>query len=232
MKILIIIICATYFAIVGCSTETDYEKSVKKTEECLKKKAENLKYSNIDEAVANYDFETARNLLSCYSKEIFKFDGRVELSGYGGGSAPSAHTTNLRTIVRAEVSYLINNNMIERAKAVAAESDDMDLFTKQLPKIITQYASQGDFEKAFGLIIEYPFRWRFESRYSSNDAYNDEVNQFNNLIDVVLNYAIIGKYNDIARKCLQFYKPISVSAGEGCKLVDSPREQARKRINF
>lgn len=231
MKIIIFLTTAILFVTIGCSFDTDYEKSVKKTEDCLEKKAENLKYSSIDEALSNYDFETARTLLSCYSKERFKYDGSVELSDYISGGS-SEHSKIFRTIVRAEIIFMINNDMFERAKAVAEESNDLDIFIDQLPQIIKKYASRGDFKKAFGLIIEYPFRERFEARYNSNDGYNNEVNKYNNLIDVVLNYAIIGKEKDIALKCVQFYKPISVSASKGSKLVHSTRDEASKRISL
>jgi hypothetical protein len=104
------------------------------TQECLENKYDNgkgvSKYGSIDEALTSYDFESARNLLSCYEDECFANDRRQSnmCTEHRWLIARNPHYKQMYKIVKSEISYFLINNDEKRAKNTALESDLMFLY--------------------------------------------------------------------------------------------------------
>lgn len=99
------------FLMVSCST--DLEKYNEKLEECFEDKQEELdtEYADMDEAIAEFEFDIAHKFFACYQPSAF-YEGSIASIGYGH---LEPHTDAKERLVKSEVSFLMKSNEFERA---------------------------------------------------------------------------------------------------------------------
>mgnify|MGYP001026538351 FL=1 len=194
----------------SCSSE--YEVSMEKTEECLEDKYDDgdgaSKYKTIDEAITAYDFEGARSLLACYEDQEWLNGQRY--TGLSGGSKTNEYKKRLVKIVTAEVTYYMKNGEEALAKAAAQESNLNIIYSQALPALVNSLIDKGDIEKALSILSKYTFASAlppnvFSADDEIKDAYNDEANLFNDMVNSLFNYALLEKDQAILQKCLLLY---------------------------
>lgn len=198
------------------SCKSEQEKDEAETKDCMEAKTENEKFKSVEEALANYDFLTARKYLSCYLNTY-----------YNGGDRSSEHNFNKNTnkylekftlIVKAEVSYLITNGEIVKAQNVASESGMEEEYQKAIPNVINTLMAKRDYESVFNILTTWTFKTSFnpdvsanDDYYSSNLKYNEEAQKYNDIIDNVLKAAILNDDSKTAKKCLPLYVPFAIT---------------------
>jgi len=194
----------------SCSSE--YEVSMEKTEECLEDKYDDgdgaSKYKTIDEAITAYDFEGARSLLACYEDQEWLDGSRY--TGPFGISKTNEYKKRLVKIVTAEVTYYMKNGEEALAKAAAQESNLNIIYSQALPALVNSLIDKGDIEKALSILSKYTFASAlppnvFSADDEIKDAYNDEANLFNDMVNSLFNYALLEKDQAILQKCLLLY---------------------------
>jgi len=210
MKLQTIIIVLTAAILQSCSSE--YEDSMAKTQECLEDKYDDgdgdLKYASVQEAITAYDFEGARSLLACYEDQEW-FNGQ-RYTGLSGGSKTNEYKKRLVKIVTAEVTYYMKNGEEALAKAAAQESNLNIIYSQALPALVNSLIDKGDIEKALSILSKYTFASAlppnvFSADDEIKDAYNDEANLFNDMVNSLFNYALLEKDQAILQKCLLLY---------------------------
>ena len=209
MKNYIAIILLTLF-LHSCSSEQ--EDSMAKTQECLEDKYDDgdgdLKYASVEEAITAYDFEGARSLLPCYDDQ--EWDNGYRSTGTSGGSETNEYAKILVKIVTAEVTHYMKNGEEALAKATAQESNLNIIYSQALPALVNSLIDKGDIEKALSILSKYTFASAlppnvFSADDEIKDAYNDEANLFNDMVNSLFNYALFEKDQAILQKCLLLY---------------------------
>ncbi len=210
MKLQTIIIVLTAAILQSCSSE--YEDSMAKTQECLEDKYDDgdgdLKYASVQEAITAYDFEGARSLLACYEDQEWHNGDRYTGAIYG--SKTNEYAKRLVKIVTAEVTYYMKNGEEALAKAAAQESNLNIIYSQALPALVNSLIDKGDIEKALSILSKYTFASAlppnvFSADDEIKDAYNDEANLFNDMVNSLFNYALLEKDQAILQKCLLLY---------------------------
>jgi hypothetical protein len=211
MRLQTIIIVLTAAILQSCSSE--YEDSMAKTQECLEDKYDDgdgdLKYASVEEAITAYDFEGARSLLACYEDQEW-FNG-YRSTGASGGSETNEHAKRLEKIVTAEVTYYMKNGEEALAKAAAQESNLNIIYNQALPALVNSLIDKGDIEKTLSILSKYTFASSMPPNVTSylddeiKDAYNEEANLFNDMVNSLFNYALFEKDKVTLQKCLLLY---------------------------
>jgi len=214
--------------------DTDREKDEAETRCCLEVKSRNEKNKSIDEAIANYDFVTARKYLSCYpntgytearkSRSFFKKDKPGGDRDHDGKN--NKYKEYLLQIVKSEISFWLKNDNYNRAKNVAVEAGMLEELSTIMPEYIDKLLAKKDYDAALGVLVQWKFKYDFfetrepENEYDNtyykdnpraNTFYNQEIQSFNDLVDNVLNSALINNQNVILKKCISLYVPIAVA---------------------
>jgi hypothetical protein len=211
MKLQTIIIVLTAAILQSCSSE--YEDSMAKTQECLEDKYDDgdgdLKYASVQEAITAYDFEGARSLLACYEDQEW-FNGKRH-TGAKGGSKTNEYAKRLVKIVTAEVTYYMKNGEEALAKAAAQESNLNIIYSQALPALVNSLIDKGEIRKSLSILSKYTFISSLPPNVTSfmddeiKDAYNDEANLFNDMVNSLFNYALFEKDKVTLQKCLLLY---------------------------
>lgn len=212
-RFLIVIAISAFF--ISCKSQL--EEDEEKTEDCMEEKTENEKFKSVEEAIANYDFLTARKFLSCYPNTYYYGLGERTSSEYGEKNT-NKYIEKLTLIVKAEISYLIANGESEKAQNVASESGMNEEYQKAIPNVINTLMGKKDYESVFSILTTWTFKTSFNpdvrannEDYSSNLKYNEEAQKYNDMIDNVLKAAIINDEPKTAKKCLPLYVPVAIT---------------------
>lgn len=200
------------------SCKNEQEKDEAETKDCMEAKTENEKFKSVEEALANYDFLTARKYLSCYPNTHYNGGGRS--SEYDFNKNTNKYIEKLTLIVKAEISYLISNGETVKAQNVASESGMEDEYQKAIPNVINTLMDKKDYESVFSILTTWTFKTSFnpdvpanrtDEYYPSNLKYNAEAQKYNDMIDNVLKAALLNDEPKTAKKCLPLYVPVAIT---------------------
>ena len=197
----------------SCSSE--YEDSMAKTQECLEDKYDDgdgdLKYASIEEALTAYDFEGARSLLSCYEDQDYWPERSIwsQLIGDAYHVVPPSneYRKRLLKIVTSEITYYMKNGEEDLAKAAAQESNLYLVYNQALPELVNSLITKGEITKALSILSKYTFNTNIPevNHYKEVEAYNDEANSFNDMVNSLFNYALFEEDKALLKKCLILY---------------------------
>ena len=193
------------------SSISDASKKSQK-ESCQQEKYEELKKTDKDapksyeEAFQKNDFAAARLYLACFdSNDLWE---------------RSDYDDKKRDLDKAEITSLLRLKKIDKARALATESNLITTFQKNVSEmILPQFLSENDLESSISVLNDWTFSETpiFEAQEvkdnnikKQNSSYNEEVNKYNALVDKVLQKAISLKDKANAKACLILYKEILV----------------------
>ena len=179
----------------SCDSEMDKNREQFETE-VKPKLVEKYNCDNIDDCISKYQFEGARAYMGA---TLFDEFGENE--------------EGLRKITRAEISYLIENGELEKAKSVANESDMWDEYQNSIFQLLTSFIEKREYDQVFTILLTWKFEYTFDKNSRSidgNNYFNEERNLFNDMVDNVFKSAIFNNNVEIAKKCLLIYAPISI----------------------
>jgi hypothetical protein len=133
----------------SCNFSSDREKDEAETAKCLKEKSKDLKYKSIDDAIADYDFVTARKYLTCYPNVSYCCPNNGMKKRHSGDNQydSNQYIINLKKVTRAEIIYMLNNGEIKKAKNVAIESDMMDMYNEIYKNLIEDNVKLNNTDK-------------------------------------------------------------------------------------
>jgi hypothetical protein len=200
------------------SCKSEQEKDEAETKNCMEAKTENEKFKSIEEALANYDFLTARKYLSCYPNTYY--DGGDRENSQFSEKNTNKYIEKLTLIVKSEISYLIANGETVKAQNVASESGMEEEYQKAIPNIINTLMGKRDYESVFSILTTWTFKTSYNpdvppnmtsDYYPSNLKYNEEAQKYNDIIDNVLKSAILNEDIKTAKKCLPLYVPVAIT---------------------
>jgi len=215
-RFLLAIAISTFF--VSCTSER--EKDEAETKNCMEEKTKNEKHMSIEEALANYDFLTARKYLSCYPNTYYDFNGKRSQSDYDKKESINSYKEKLTSIVKAEISFLIASGECVKAQNVASESGMEEEYQRAIPNVINTLMGKRDYESVFNILTTWTFKTSFNpdvsanstsEYYPSNLKYNDEAQKYNDMIDNVLKSALINDDSKTVKKCLPLYVPVAIT---------------------
>lgn len=220
----------------SCSSE--YENYLEEVEICIEEKVNqsNLKHSKINDALTEYDFETARLLLSCYRDENYAND---RLQNPGCSYCINPYKDNLKKIVEFEVTYYLSQDDYIKAMNSANESSLNSVFNDKLPGAVNNWISQGKIETAIKTLSLYT-----PSPYDPNDdgyydggwstdratAYNKEINTYNDMIMSVINNCMFEKDIENIKKAFFLIKPNSVKKDKNTYILKNSKKPEIKKI--
>ena len=198
------------------SCKSEQEKDEAETKDCMEAKTENEKFKSVEEALANYDFLTARKYLSCYPNTCYNYRGdRMSNNSYAKNEG-NKYNEKLTSIVKAEISFLIANGESVKAQNVASESGMEEEYQKAIPNVINTLMGKRDYESVFSILTSWTFKTSYNPDVSANRSdgnlkYNEEVQKYNDMIDNVLKAAILNDDAKSAKKCLPLYVPVAIT---------------------
>lgn len=234
-KIELIVIFLTANSLISCDWG-DYETLA---ENCVKEKYESHSYGgflgfgkkndapkDIDEALYNFDFETARAYLGCYAKvwknKVYNYMG---LTPYG---------SNLVKINKAEISYFLKNGKLERAVNVIKEYGDYEnLYDEYIyPKLL----EAKEYEEIYRLLSTVNFTALTLSYdelghgYEQEVQFRKEISSYHEKLDNLINQAIVEKDRTWAKKWLAMYKD-DIDVAKSQKLKDVYYKKSKEYLN-
>ena len=220
-SILYIVLTSSTLLIYSCESQMDKDREQFETE-VKPKLVEKYNCDNIDDCISKYQFEGARAYMGA---TLFEHFGEEDEEG-------------LRKITRAEISYLIENGELEKAKSVANESDMWDEYQNSIPQLLTKFIEKREYDQVFAILLTWKFKYTFVSGNNAgsrvNDDFNEERNLFNDIVDNVFKIAIFNNNLEIAKKCLFVYAPISIEIksinGGGFDLKNESKDAAIKQL--
>jgi hypothetical protein len=215
-SILYIVLTSSTILIYSCESQLDKDREQFETE-VKPKLVEKYKCDNIDDCISKYQFEGARAYMGA---TLFDEFGENE--------------EGLRKITRAEITYLIENGELEKAKSVANESDMWDEYQNAIPQLLTTLIEKREYDQVFAILLTWKFKYTFVStdEWGENADFNEERNLFNDLVDNVFKSAIFNNNLEIAKKCLFVYAPISIEHkyNGGFDLKNEAKDAAIKQL--
>ena len=123
---------------------------------------------------------------------------------------------SLQKVGKAEIKYDIQNGNEEHAFQVAQERNLLDVYTENVQNAVTKYIHDKNFDKAIDILST----WQLESHSefetkgyterhcnSSNVRYNNEVNEYNEIINSLMNAAYQIDDQKTIERGLKLYKP-------------------------
>jgi hypothetical protein len=218
----------------SCISKSDRDRDEAITKDCLEEKSKEEKYKSIEEALAHYDFVVARKYLSCFPntgyKEAYKSRNFLKKDRPGGDRDQDGKNNKykeyLTAIVKAEIAFWLKQDDFNRARSVANEADMFQEIEFALPDYVTSLIEKNQFDKVFSILLSWKFKYDFfeskepESDYdntiyknnpTANTFYNQEVQTYNDIVDIVFNSALLKNDKTILKKCLSLYVPIAVA---------------------
>jgi hypothetical protein len=228
-RFLIVITICSFF--VSCKSKQDEDEA--ETKDCIEGKTETEKYKSVEEAIANYEFLTARKYLSCYQNTYYDSHGDRD-SENDWNKNTNKYVEKLTLIVKAEISFLIANGESVKAQNVASESGMEEEYQKAIPNVINTLMGKRDYESVFSILTTWTFKTSFNpdisanEYYSSNLKYNEEAQKYNDMIDNVLKAAIINEDKKTAAKCLPLYVPVAITDPKTAKKDETEQKSILK----
>lgn len=171
--------------------------------------------SKFEEAIANQDFDAAHQY---YSKNKSK--------------------TNAETLFRAEAAFLMSHGEATMVEALATELGTQRLYKTVLAEGMPSLIKQKKYDEAIEILTAWPFEYTFNKEALSvrddefstkmevlaeksskkykgkvaqcNVEYNEEMRQYNAILDNIVAAAILDKDKDVLRKCIKLYGPTAV----------------------
>ena len=221
----------------SCSSE--YENYLEEVEICIEEKVNqsNLKHSKINDALTEYDFETARLLLSCYRDENYAND---RLQNPGCSYCINPYKDNLKKIVEFEVTYYLSQDDFIKAMNSANESSLISIFNDKLPGAVNNWISQGKMEiaiKTLSLYTPSPYDPNDDSYINGTFAddratiYNKEINTYNDMIMSVINNCMFEKDIENIKKAFFLIKPNSIKKDKIYILKNSKKLEIKKILS-
>jgi len=247
-KNIFFLITAGALGLFGCSS--DYDDAMEIANECIEEKFDDevIKFKSVKDALFAFDFESARLIANCLPDNFYYQNGdlysttkdeqleKIE-SGEDWGRAPMApHLDAMIEILRSEVTYYVGRGEYGFAKKACDEMGCGFIYDQAIPNALDVLCTDGKFNEAVALLSTKTFNQSFEAKPSSewtsnNSKYNDEVSEWNNLLDMVLNKAILAQDEESIPKLLLLYKEIAVKKRENSwYLSDQPKKDALKRV--
>lgn len=250
-----------------CSCSSATEKCVKSKQKMIQQMRGEDYPRDVNEAITKYDFEVARIYLGCYpveeNRNIFT-DNLVEESrsavneritraeiSYLIMNCTPPEISKARALASEndlqEVFNKVYNNYLYMQVDQHNYTEAIDLlYTFDMPSVAEKY----DFERAYSTKYYFSASWGPEAKikkssYFCEDVYNYyaydcEAKRVNGLIDIILTVAIRTGDVELARECIQSYKPsVDVSNYTRAKddhhiytlkLVDKPKQEAQKKL--
>ena len=171
--------------------------------------------SKLDKAIAAQDFDAAHLY---YSK--------------------NKSQKNAETLFRAEAAFLMAHGESEKVAALATELGVQSLYKTVLTENMPTLIKQKKFDEAIEILTAWPFEYSFNKQALSvrdeefstkmeilveksskkyqgkvaqcNVEYNEEMRQYNAMIDNIVAADILDKDKDLIRKSLKLYGPTAV----------------------
>lgn len=170
--------------------------------------------SKFEKAIASQDFDAAHQY---FSKNKSK--------------------KNAETLFRAETAFLMSHGESEKIATLATELGVQNLYKTVLAENIPLMIRQKKFDEAIELLTAWPFEYTFNKEALSvrdeefstkiavlaekkskfegkvaqcNVEYNEEMRQYNAILDNIVAAAILDKDKDLIRKCIKLYGPNAV----------------------
>ncbi|MBQ4442475.1 MAG: hypothetical protein II899_10310 [Bacteroidales bacterium] len=250
-----------------CSCSSATEKCVKSKQKMIQQMRGEDYPRDVNEAITKYDFEVARIYLGCYPVEENRnsfTDNLVEESrsavneritraeiSYLIMNCTPPEISKARALASEndlqEVFNKVYNNYLYKQVDQHNYTEAIDLlYTFDMPSVAEKY----DFERAYSTEYYFSASWGPEAKikksaYFCEDVYNYyaydcEAKRVNGLIDIILTAAIRTGDVELARECVQSYKPsVDVSNYKRAKddyhiytlkLVDKPKQEAQKKL--
>lgn len=165
------------------------------------------KKERVQKALASYDFEKAYELAAGDSRR-------------------------LREVAEAEIKYDIQNGNEEHAFQIAQERDLIKVYTENIQNAVTKHIHDKNFDKAIDILSSWQLEHSGElESYTvplsdidyQNKDYNQEVNNYNELINSLMNAAYQADDQNAIQNGLKLYKPNMVVKSKTlvCKAADS-----------
>lgn len=145
---------------------------------------------------------------------------------------------NAETLFRAETAFLMSRGESEKVSALATELGVQSLYKTVLAENMPTLIKQKKFDEAIEILTAWPFEYSFNKQALSvrdeefstkmevlvekssrkykgkvaqcNVEYNEEMRQYNAMIDNIVAAAILDKDKDLIRKCIKLYGPTAV----------------------
>lgn len=205
-------------------------------------------------------FAAAIMLSSCTSNKS-KFEGAVAEQNFDKAheyySKIKSHDKKearkcAKTLFRAEAAYLLSQGEIARVESLATELDQQYLYNEVLKEEIPNMIKQKKYDAVVDILAAWPFEQTFEREainvhldhiWSRNSSYNDEMSEYNAIVDNLLTAAILDEDITIIRKCIKLYGPTATlkskihQQGYGTNYYDlkfelsyQDREDAKKEV--
>lgn len=163
--------------------------------------------NKINEALAKYDFETARKYVG-NNKDVPE------------------------QLTRAEISFKLSNGQVDAAQATAQEDGCPELFNMMYADYISKLIGEGRLDESLSALMSWNFYYsptdwsnyfkteeeayikpyRLSKRGSGKgfELYNEEVEQFNSLLDRLMTAYILEDDKESAKKCFLLFAPTYV----------------------
>ena len=191
------------FLIVAFTSCNEYKQRQKACDKCMSKVAKKLDKdapSNLDEAIAAYDFDAAHKYYACY-----------EMNHY------NAWETG-KKLFRAEATYLLANGEIEKAESLAKEMEQTEIYNDLLAETIPSLIKSKKYNEVVDILASWPFQESYKTEVTNyyigyinkvNGDYNDEMTKYNTIVDNLLAAAILDEDVAIIEKCIKLYGPLA-----------------------
>lgn len=242
-KNIFFLLTAGVLGLIGCSS--DYADAMEIANECIEEKFDDevIKFKSVKDALFAFDFESARLIANCLPDNYYYQNGdlydtnkeeQLEMieSGENWGRASMApHLDAMIEILRSEVTYYVGRGEYGFAKKACDEMGYGFIYDQAIASALDVLCTDGKFNEAVALLSTKTFKQSFDAKATWNTPYNDEVSEWNNLLDMVINKAILAQDEESIPKFLLLYKDIAVKKRENSwYLSDQPKKDALKRV--
>lgn len=171
--------------------------------------------SKFEKAIASQDFDAAHQY---YSKNKSR--------------------ENAETLFRAEAAFLMSHGEAAKVESLATELGAQKLYKAVLAEGMPSLIKQKKYDEAIEILTAWPFEYTFNKEALSvrddefstkmevlvekskkkykgkvaqcNVEYNEEMRQYNAILDNIVAAAILDKDKEVLRKCLKLYGPTAV----------------------
>lgn len=226
------------------SCSSDYDNDMDAANECIEQKFGDgsIKFRSVKDALYAYDFESARMIANCLPDKSYYDDGDIQYSSvdtedffdpttWGSTYNNAPYHEAMKEILTAELSYYFDKGEVAFAKKLCSEMSAGDLFNAAVPKALENAANEGEFETAIDLLSAITLSSSFKEGNVYNGDYRDEVNEYNALLDMVLNKAILKRDKNAIPSLLLLYKrSVKVNSKGKDYLSNQPKEDAIARV--
>lgn len=261
---LIATILFTITAMIFCSCSSATDKCIKSKRKMIQQMRGDDYPQDVNDAIARFDFEVARIYLGCYPIE----ENRNSFTDNLVEESRSSVNERITRAEISYLIMNCTPPEISKARALASENDLQEVFNKVYNDYLYKQVDMHNYSEAIDLLYTFSLPavpeklekkmsesdfsaswveskeksdkyWLFHQEVSNYYVYDCEAKKVNDLIDIILIAAIRDHNVELAKDCLQSYKPsVDVSVkrtkGDGTfysfKLVDKPKQEAQKKL--